>query len=226
MQAPERLTVPTCIGCGAMGRPGTCETTCTERKLELVRAASHDWLVAIGSRARAQLEDFGAIADELARSQPAAEELESVYRSLQEQARTTLRRHPAGDEDDADLQEPAEPATTWWCPECGGIDAPQPCLGICIWRPIEWVNLAVYERERERALADREAEVRVRRLLRQIASITPRDGQWQRTWRLLQAEAQQTLAQPFDELGHGGSERRSDAGEQQLVSFRPSPPEH
>jgi len=205
MQAPARLTVPTCIGCVAMGRPGTCDTTCTERKLELVRAASHDWVVDVGSRARAQLEDFGGIADELARRQPAAEELESAYRSLQVSARTTLRRYPEADEDDADLQEPAEPATTWWCPECGGIDAPQPCLGICIWRPIEWVNRAVYDRERERALADHEAAVCLRRLLRRVAAITPRDGQWDRTWRLLRAEAQQTLesdAAPVPEAAH------------------------
>jgi hypothetical protein len=42
MRVPDRLTVPTCIGCGAMSRPGTCETGCAEHKLVLIRAAALD----------------------------------------------------------------------------------------------------------------------------------------------------------------------------------------
>jgi hypothetical protein len=30
------------------------------------------------------------------------------------------------------MDDAAEVAVTWWCPECGGLDAPQPCLGSCL----------------------------------------------------------------------------------------------
>jgi hypothetical protein len=38
------------------------------------------------------------------------------------------------------------------------VDAPQPCIGVCIWRPAEWIDAACYEHERSRAAADRQAE--------------------------------------------------------------------
>ena len=56
MQVPERLTVPTCIGCGAMTEFGTCDTGCSEHKLELVRAAAHDASAVLGSSAHARAE--------------------------------------------------------------------------------------------------------------------------------------------------------------------------
>jgi hypothetical protein len=69
-------------------------------------------------------------------------------------------------------------ATTWWCAGCGGIDAPQRCLGICVWRPVEWVNRTRYSEERACALAQLDTERRLRQLLRRIAFVTPRAGQW------------------------------------------------
>ena len=97
--------------------------------------------------------------------------------------------------EEAELQGPAESATTSWCAACGGIDAPQPCLGIRIWRPVDWVNRAVYEQQRERVLAEREMELRLSRLPRRLASVTPRHGRWERGWRVLRAEAQEALRQ-------------------------------
>jgi hypothetical protein len=194
MQAPERLTVPTCIGCGAMGQFGTCDTGCSEQKLELVRAAVQDSLAVLGSSADARAEALGRVVEELAWHQPTGGDSEAAYRAVQDRARSALRRYSGADEEEVELQEPAEPATTWWCAECGGIDAPQPCLGICIWRPVEWVNRAVYEQQRERVLAARATELRMSRLLRRLASVTPRHGQWERGWRVLQAEAQEALS--------------------------------
>jgi hypothetical protein len=193
MRAPARLTVPTCIGCGAMTQFGTCDTGCFEQKLELMRAAVHDSLAVLGSCADARAEAFRSVAEELAWHQPGGEDSEDAYRALQHKARASLHRHPSVDGQDVELEEPAEPATTWWCAECGGIDAPQPCLGICIWRPVEWVNTSVYELERERVLAKRERQLRLSRLLRRVASITPRDGKWELGWRVLKAEAQEAL---------------------------------
>jgi hypothetical protein len=205
MHPPDRLTVPTCIGCGAMGEVGTCETGCSEQRLELVQAVEYDALAALRTRAQTQAQAFLAVAQELARQQPAAGELEPAYRSLQSAARAELRRHRDLEEQDIDLEQPAEPATTWWCPRCGGIDAPQPCLGICIWRPIEWVNRSLYEQERDRALRERERERRLRELLRRVAWITPQAGQWERGWQTLRTDARDTLEACVQASSHAGA---------------------
>jgi hypothetical protein len=123
---------------------------------------------------------------------------EAAYRSLQEAARAALRRHPSFEEQELDWEEPAEPPTTWWCPACRGSDAPQPCLGICIWRNVEWVSSSEYERERERALFERGEELRLRQLLRRVASITPRAGRWEDTWQALR------IARPANARGRAG----------------------
>lgn len=73
-----------------------------------------------------------------------------------------LRRYPEVDGHSESWDEPAERTTTWWCAGCGGIDAPQPCLGICIWRPIDWVNANLYGRDGRRAVAERDMEMRLR----------------------------------------------------------------
>jgi hypothetical protein len=132
-------------------------------------------------------------AEELASHPPGAGACESAYRSLRDAARITLRRHPEIDALDVDWDERVEFATTWWCAGCGGIDARQPCLGICVWRPVEWVNPTRYSEERACALAQLDTERRLRRLLRRIAFVTPRVGQWERCWRLLKAQAQATF---------------------------------
>lgn len=178
MQPPDRLTVPTCIGCGAMSQFGTCDTGCREHKLELVRAEVYDGVVAARLSARARAEVFGSLAEQLVTVRPAPGEWEAAYRSLQQAARTALRLHPDIDSGGIDPELPAETAVTWWCPSCGGIDAPQPCLGICIWRPIEWVNRTRYERERDRAITERGRERRLAQLVHRVASVTPRAGQW------------------------------------------------
>jgi hypothetical protein len=188
MAPPDRLTVPTCVGCGAMGEWGTCETGCTERKLELVRAAASDTLAAVATRAGARADVFATVAQELLRERPTGPER---YRSLQARAHAALAEHPDTDHDEVWAQ-PSEPAITWWCEECGGLDAPQPCLGICVWRPVEWVNRTVYEHERERAFAERARERHLRRLLRRLASVTPRPEHLEENWRAFAAEARTT----------------------------------
>jgi hypothetical protein len=177
-----------------MSQFGTCAGGCGEQKLELVPAGQHDRVAGLASSAHLRAEAFGAVAQELASRQPGAEEWETAYRSLQDVARITLRRYPELDALDVDSDEPVEFATTWWCAECGGIDAPQPCLGICVWRPVEWVNRTIYLQETEVALAERDTERRYRKLARRVASVTPRDGQWERGWRALEAQAHKIQA--------------------------------
>jgi hypothetical protein len=193
MALPERLTVPTCIGCGAMGEFGTCASGCSEQKLELARAAVCSALAELTASARARLEDLRGVAEELAWYEPGEEEWEAAYRSVQEKARTALRRCPDLGWQDVELDEPVEPATTWWCAECGSIDGPQECLGICIWQRVEWVNYTVYEYARERALRARGAERHLRRLLRSVVSVTPRSDQWQRSWLVFETQARELI---------------------------------
>jgi hypothetical protein len=147
------------------------------------------------SGAHARAESFRSVAQQLAADEPSAGEFVASYRSVREAARAALRQHPRVAADDLALAEPAATATTWWCPECGGIDAPQECLGICVWRPVQWVSQAVYDRERERALVEHETEQRLRKLLSRIAWVTPRPGQWERSWRALQDDARRELGQ-------------------------------
>lgn len=182
-----------------MSKYGTCETGCTETKLELVRAAAHDALGEFSSGARKRADAFRVIAEELAGREPSVHEWQAAYRSLQERARATLRQHPDAGRGEMDWGEPSEPATTWWCEKCGGIDAPQPCLGICVWRPVEWVSRTLYEHAREQALADRDSERHLRELLRRVAFVTPHPDQWQRNWQALRAEAVRALDQSGDQ---------------------------
>jgi len=177
-----------------MGQFGTCAGGCGEQKLELVPAGQYDWVAALASSAHLRAEAFGAVAQALASRQPGAEECEAAYRSLQDVARITLRRYPEVEVLDVDWDEPVEFATTWWCARCGGIDAPRPCLGICVWRPVEWVNRTTYLEEREVALAKRDTERHYRKLVRRAASVTPRAGQWERGWRALEAQAHKIQA--------------------------------
>jgi hypothetical protein len=134
-----------------MGQFGTCAAGCSEQRLELVPAAAHESGVAMGSAARARAEAFRLIAEKLATADPATTGFESAYRSIQHDARNALRRHPDPGSAGIDLEQPAEAVITWWCPECGGLDALQDCLGICVWRRVEWVRRSMYEDERKRA---------------------------------------------------------------------------
>jgi hypothetical protein len=79
--------------------------------------------------------------------------------------------------------------TVWRCQDCGGVDAPQPCIDVCIWGPADWVDAASYESERSRAAVDREVERSLAGLLRRFAFTTPRNGQWERSWRAFQSQA-------------------------------------
>ena len=68
----------------------------------------------------------------------------------------------------------------WQCIGCGRLESLQPCIGICEDRPVE----LVYAWQLEEALA----------LLRQLAWSKPREGEWERSFRDLQARARKLLA--------------------------------
>jgi hypothetical protein len=105
-----------------------------------------------------------------------------------------LRRfRPADGGRDNELLSPAESVIVWRCQDCGGVDAPQPCIDVCIWGPADWVDAGSYESGRSRAAVDREVEQSLAGLLRRFASATPREGQWERSGRAFQSQARLVL---------------------------------
>ena len=74
----------------------------------------------------------------------------------------------------------------WQCIGCGRLEAESTCLGICQDRPVELVYASDY---RELQATYQEME----RLVRQLATISPRDGQWEQTYRALQKRARELL---------------------------------
>ena len=83
----------------------------------------------------------------------------------------------------------------WQCIGCGKIDVPQPpCIGICQDRKVEFVYASEYEAAlAQAALADQRAKT-LEALVRRMAWTTPRDGEWERSYCVLQDQARRTLA--------------------------------
>lgn len=79
----------------------------------------------------------------------------------------------------------------WQCIGCGKIEAPQTCVGICQDRKVEFV----YAQEHREEIAHLQNRARALELLvRQIALTTPREGEWERSYRALQQRARLALA--------------------------------
>ncbi|HEX2830521.1 MAG TPA: hypothetical protein VHP37_29560 [Burkholderiales bacterium] len=76
--------------------------------------------------------------------------------------------------------------TVWQCIGCGKIEAPQPCIGVCRDQRTEMIHAADYD-----ALCA-QAET-LAAIVRQIATITPRDGEWETSYRALQLRAREAL---------------------------------
>jgi hypothetical protein len=84
-----------------------------------------------------------------------------------------------------------EHVKAWQCIGCGRIEAPQECVGVCEFKRLEMVYLF----EHEQALAAERAKCeRLEALVRRLARITPRAGEFERARRALQDEARQALA--------------------------------
>ena len=80
----------------------------------------------------------------------------------------------------------------WQCIGCGKIEAPQTCVGVCQDRKVEMVY--AHEHRAAVALARTQASA-LETLVRQIAWTTPREGEWERSYRALQERARQALAE-------------------------------
>jgi hypothetical protein len=86
-----------------------------------------------------------------------------------------------------------EPISAWQCIGCGRIEAPQTCIGVCQDRRVEFVYASDLA-EAEAALEATRSELdRLHALVHRLAFSRPRDGEWERSYRALQAQARDVL---------------------------------
>jgi len=83
-----------------------------------------------------------------------------------------------------------ERTKVWQCIGCGRIESQATCLGICQDRPVLIVSAADYDRV-EKQLNQ------ARLFVRQLALVSPRGDNWERTYKALQERARRLLDQ-FD----------------------------
>ena len=90
----------------------------------------------------------------------------------------------------------AEHVKAWQCIGCGMIEAPQTCIGVCEYRKLD----LVYAFEHEQVVADAAAAAQradaLEALVRQLARTTPREGEWERSFKALQDQARRLLQAP------------------------------
>jgi len=78
----------------------------------------------------------------------------------------------------------------WECIGCGRIDHPQPCVGICRDEKREYVPA----KDHDAAVSELSARVDLlRQIALELATTTPRAGEWERNYRALQKRAQAAL---------------------------------
>jgi hypothetical protein len=188
ISAPARVELQTCIGCGARDRAGTCTGACVEVRLDLVPAAEaarrRDELGALSAFAETGREALMPLAAEPPRDEA---EARARWAELHDRAVAAIAAAPA-----VALAPPRDPvpvATTWWCATCDRIEAPQPCIGVCVRRPEPMASLDAY-RTVDEAAAPLEAAARDRlALLRLVVAVRPRPGRARETWAALAQRA-------------------------------------
>jgi hypothetical protein len=196
----DRLNVLFCIGCGRLDTPQACPGACNEQAVELVFATDYD---ALGADPFGGPRKLRELVSRLVHAtphpgQPASagtdSEREQTYRELQAEARSVLREVNTNRNGQPRVAEEVDRIAAWHCPTCGAVEAPRDCLGICVRRPVEMVPAAQYDTARARYESARREIAQLSPVVRQLAWVTPRPGQWERTGRTLHAQALQALA--------------------------------
>jgi hypothetical protein len=190
---PVRLAISTCIGCGSLREFATCEGVCRERKLELVSGGDYDELAIVAAACRVRIQGFLPVVEELAGAAPRQADWRVLYESLRGRARVLLKAAGPQAREAIGATSSVQTTVIWRCPDCGGLEATQPCIGICMWRPLDWVEARAFEKERARALRDVELERSLFGLLTRLANVRPRDDEWERNARAFQAQARHIL---------------------------------
>jgi hypothetical protein len=177
----RHLPVATCIGCGARSHEAQCSDGCGDLPLDLVDV---DDLVTIATRAEA-LEERVAELHEVARA--LVEDDPVDWQAVQERARAAVR-----------IAVPEAPEVDviegWGCPRCGRVDAPQPCLGICVRRPGLVADIAEYREYAAQAQLAAETDRLLTTFAHVVAGVHPRPGREQQTVESLRERARSLLA--------------------------------
>lgn len=82
----------------------------------------------------------------------------------------------------------------WQCIGCGRIEGPQPCVGICQDRKVEFVYAAEYEQALAELARARQQADALEALVRRFAHTRPHQDGWERSYRAMQEQARSTLA--------------------------------
>ena len=82
----------------------------------------------------------------------------------------------------------------WQCIGCGKIDSPQPCIGICQDRKVEFVYASQYDDALAQAEALRARARALEGLVRRLARTRPHEHEWERSYRTFQEEARRVLS--------------------------------
>ena len=77
--------------------------------------------------------------------------------------------------------------TAWQCIGCGKLDSDATCLGVCQDRKVVLVSAADYD-EAQRRIDE------LRLFIRQLANVSPRGNEWERSYKALQERARRLLA--------------------------------
>lgn len=75
----------------------------------------------------------------------------------------------------------------WQCMGCGKLDSDATCLGVCQDRKVVLVSAADYDEAR------REVD-ELRLFIRQLANVSPRGENWERSYKALQERARRLLS--------------------------------
>jgi hypothetical protein len=172
----------------------SCPGICRECKVELVSGGEYDECAAAAAACRIRIRVLLPVVEELASAEPRRAGWRELYESVRERGRVVLRAagRPSFQASDGEASS-AETTVVWRCPDCGGLEATQPCIGVCIWRPLEWVEAAAFATARAQALRDLELERSLFDLVARFVRVTPRDGEWERNWRAFQRQARIVL---------------------------------
>jgi hypothetical protein len=176
----RHLPVATCIGCGARSQSAECSDGCTDVALDLVDAGALATLAARSEALEVRVAALRALARTVAADAPPG------WTAIHAQARAALR-----------LPVPAEPEIeiieAWGCPVCGRVDAPRPCLGICVRRPGTVADVREYRELAPRAERARAADRALSGLAHILATVTPRPGREELTTARVRSQARDLL---------------------------------
>lgn len=196
----SRLAATVCIGCRRLDAPQLCAQGCNEQTVELVFAEA---MAAALRELEEELRDVEALRAVLLRSVgggPAPDRSESGDESegdgpeLRAQARSVLRQSDSDRTGEGTGAGDVVRVTAGHCSVCGWIDSPQPCLDVCVFRAVEMIPAADYDEMRARCSDATRQREHLSTVVRQLAWVTPRSGEGDRTSRALESHARQALS--------------------------------